>query len=360
MKKRVIITVLLVAGVCGFGWWLAQSRRAAGELVLHGNVDLRQVDLAFDNSQRIARVLVQEGDHVHPGQVLAELDTSRLVPQVALMAAQVAAQAQAVQRLHNGNRPEEIAEARANLDSAKADADNAKRNYGRLSAVAASSEGRGVSQQDLDNARSAVEVTAAKLEVNQKALDLMVIGPRKEDIAQAEAQLAADQAQLSYGQEQLADSKLRAPSEAVVRTRIMEPGEMATPDKAVFSLAIISPKWVRAYVSEPDLGKVHPGMAATVEVDSFPDRHFDGWVGFISPVAEFTPKTVQTDDLRSSLVYEVRVFVTDPSDDLRLGMPATVDLNLNQQIAGPTTAQVLAASDAAPASSAATTSAGGP
>jgi HlyD family secretion protein len=113
-------------------------------------------------------------------------------------------------------------------------------------------------------------------------------------------------------------------------------------------------------VSEPDLGKVHPGMAATVEVDSFPDRHFDGWVGFISPVAEFTPKTVQTDDLRSSLVYEVRVFVTDPSDDLRLGMPATVDLNLNQQIAGPTTAQVLAASDAAPASSAATTSAGGP
>jgi HlyD family secretion protein len=101
-------------------------------------------------------------------------------------------------------------------------------------------------------------------------------------------------------------------------------------------------------------------MSATVEVDSFPDRHFDGWVGFISPVAEFTPKTVQTDDLRSSLVYEVRVFVSDPSDDLRLGMPATVDLNLNQQIAGPTTAQVLAASDAAPASSGATTSAGGP
>ena len=94
---------------------------------------------------------------------------------------------------------------------------------------------------------------------------------------------------------------------------------MASPQKPVFCLAITDPKWVRAYVSEPDLGKVHPGMAATVTVDSFPDRHFDGWVGFISPVAEFTPKAVQTEELRTSLVYEVRVFVKDPADELRLG-----------------------------------------
>jgi HlyD family secretion protein len=354
MKKRVIIIALLVVGVAGFVWWLAQSRLAAGELVLHGNVDLRQVDLAFDNSQRISRVLAQEGDHVVRGQVLAELDTSRLVPQVAQMAAQVAAQEQVVQRLHNGSRPEEIAEARATLDSAKADAANARRQNDRLTGLAATSEGRGISQQDLDNARSALDVTTAKVEVAQKALDLMVIGPRKEDIAQAEAQLEADSAQLSYGQQELADSKLRSPSEAVVRTRIMEPGEMATPDKPVFSLAIISPKWVRAYVSEPDLGKVHPGMAASVEVDSFPDRKFEGWVGFISPVAEFTPKTVQTDDLRSSLVYEVRVFVNDPSDDLRLGMPATVDLNLNQTN-GPTTTPSWAPESAISTSGAAST-----
>jgi HlyD family secretion protein len=117
-----------------------------------------------------------------------------------------------------------------------------------------------------------------------------------------------------------------APVDAVVRTRIMEPGEMASAQRPVFSLAITDPKWVRAYVSEPDLGKVHPEMAAFVVVDSFPDRRFDGWVGFISPVAEFTPKAVQTEELRTSLVYEVRVFVKDPSDELRLGMPATVYL----------------------------------
>ena len=103
---------------------------------------------------------------------------------------------------------------------------------------------------------------------------------------------------------------------------------MASPQRPVLSLAILDPKWVRAYVSEPDLGHVHPGMKATVRADSFPHREFAGWVGFISPVAEFTPKEVQTAELRTSLVYEVRVFVTDPADDLRLGMPATVTLRL--------------------------------
>jgi membrane fusion protein PltH len=357
MKKRIILGVLIVAAAA-FGWWLSQSRRAAGELVLNGNVDLRQVDLAFDNNQRIAAVLVQEGDHVRKGQVLAELDTSRLIPQVAQMAAMVASQNQVVQRMHNGSRPQEIAEARANVDAAKADANNAQKQYDRLRSLSAISSGGGVSQQDLDSARSALDVAQAKVQVNEKALDLMVVGPRKEDIAQAEAQLAADQAQLAYGQQQLADAKLRAPSDAVVRTRIMEPGEMASPDKPVFSLAIIDPKWVRAYVSEPDLGKLHPGMAASVEVDSFPGRRFDGWVGFISPVAEFTPKTVQTDDLRSSLVYEVRVFVKDPKDDLRLGMPATVNLNLKQQNAAPTTVQVQGASDEPFPTSSPTTQAG--
>jgi HlyD family secretion protein len=117
-----------------------------------------------------------------------------------------------------------------------------------------------------------------------------------------------------------------APTDAVVRTRLMEPGEMASPQKPVFSLAITNPKWVRAYVSERDLGRVHPGMRAQVAVDSFPERRFEGWVGFISPVAEFTPKPVQTTELRTSLVYEVRVFVKDAADDLRLGMPATVYL----------------------------------
>ena len=121
---------------------------------------------------------------------------------------------------------------------------------------------------------------------------------------------------------------LTAPLDATVRSRLIEPGEMASPQKPAFSLAITDPKWVRAYVTETDLGKVRPGMKAAITVDAFAGRRFPGWVGFISPVAEFTPKTVQTTDLRTSLVYEIRVFVTDPNDELRLGMPATVHLPL--------------------------------
>ena len=331
MKRKSLIVILIaaVALAAGLAWWLTRRENGLRELLLYGNVDLRQVQLSFNNSERIAAVLVHEGDHVRQGQVLARLDTRRLEPQVGQAQAQVAAQRQVVQRLRNGSRPEEIAQARANVESARADAVNARQQYERIRSAAELSVGKAVRQQDVDSAKAALQVAEAKLAVNQKALDLAVIGPRKEDIAEAEAGLQANEAQLELLRQQLADAQLVAPMDAVVRNRILEPGEMASPQKPVFSLAITDPKWVRAYVAEPDLGKIRPGMAAAVVVDSFPDRLFEGWVGFISPVAEFTPKAVQTEELRTSLVYEVRVFVKDPKDDLRLGMPATVDLSLD-------------------------------
>jgi len=327
----ILLLILVIGAVAGLAWWLTQRENSARQLVVYGNVDLRQVQLSFNNSERIAAVLVQEGDRVRQGQLVARLDTRRLEPQVAQAEAQAAAQQQVVQRLRNGSRPEEIAQARANVDSAKADAFNARQQYERVKSAAEMSAGRAVRQQDVDSAKAALQVAEAKLVVNQRALELAVIGPRKEDIAQNEAQLRANEAQLAFLRQQLIDAQLLAPIDAVVRTRVLEPGDMASPQRPVFTSAITDPKWVRAYVSEPDLGKVHPGMAASVAVDSFPNRRFDGWVGFISPVAEFTPKSVQTEELRTSLVYEVRVFVKDPSDELRLGTPATVYLNTNQE-----------------------------
>jgi HlyD family secretion protein len=336
MRRTILILllILVIGAVAGLAWWLTQREKSARQIVVYGNVDLRQVQLSFNNSERIAAVLVQEGDRVRQGQLLAKLDTRRLEPQVAQAEAQAAAQRQVVQRLRNGSRPEEIAQARANVDSAKADAFNARQQYERVKSAAEMSAGRAVRQQDVDSAKAALQVAEAKLAVNEKALDLAVIGPRKEDIAQNDAQLRANEAQLALLRQQLVDAQLLAPIHAVVRTRILEPGDMASPQKPVFTLAITDPKWVRAYVSEPDLGKVHPGMTASVAVDTFPNRRFDGWVGFISPVAEFTPKSVQTEELRTSLVYEVRVFVKDPSDELRLGMPATVYLNTDREKGG--------------------------
>src|SRR5215471_5046984 len=143
MRRIVLIVVLLaVAGAAaGVTWWFTQRHAMAKELTLYGNVDLRQVELPFNNSERIDAVLVQEGDHVQRGQVLARLDTSRLEPQVAQAEAQVAAQRQIVARLHNGSRPEEIAQAEAQVESAKADVANARRQYERLKSLLESSAG---------------------------------------------------------------------------------------------------------------------------------------------------------------------------------------------------------------------------
>jgi HlyD family secretion protein len=333
MRSRlIIVAALLVAAlVGGWLWRAAQHRGRPQMLTLYGNVDLRQVELPFNGNERIAAVLVQEGDQVEHGQLLARLDTSRLRPQVAQAEAEAAAQRAVVERMHHGSRPEEIAQARANLDQARADAVNAHLQFERQKLLL---DNGATSREAFDNSRAADGEAQARVVLNQKVLALAIKGPRQEDIAQAEAQLRANEAQLAFLHQQLSDAELVSPVDAVVRSRLMEPGEMASPQKPVFLLAITDPKWVRAYVAEPDLGLLHPGMKAWVAAD-FTRRRFEGWIGFISPIAEFTPKTVETQELRSSLVYEVRVFVNDPTDELRLGMPATVYLPLVPQSTGP-------------------------
>src|SRR5262245_2495245 len=191
-----------------------QRESAMQALALYGNVDLRQVELPFNNSERNTAVLVHEGDRVRRGQVLARLDTSRLEPQVAQAEAQAATQRYIVERLHHGSRPEEIAQARANVESAKADVTNARRQYERFKALLERSAGGAVSQQDVDNAKAALDVAEAKLVVSQKALELAVAGPRKEEVAEAEARLRAAEAQLALLRQQLADTDLIAPVDA--------------------------------------------------------------------------------------------------------------------------------------------------
>jgi membrane fusion protein PltH len=278
MKRLPIVAALVVALVAaaGWAWWHYRSTHAPQEVTLYGNVDLREVDLAFNNNERISAVLVQEGDHVKQGEVVARVDTSRLEPQAA--------------------------QAAANLELAKVNAANDRVQFNRVSAVWSSTHGRGISRQDVDNAQATLDGALAQVQANA--------------------------AQLALLRQELADAVLVAPMDATVRSRLMEPGDMASPSRPVLDLAITDPKWVRVYVNETDLGKLHPGMTAAVSVDTFPGRRFAGWVGFISSTAEFTPKTVETTDLRPSLVYEVRVFVKDPGDELRLGMPATVTIPL--------------------------------
>ncbi len=329
-RNRALVIAALAVLVIGGGllWWFSHPGTDKKALVIYGNVDLRQVDLAFNNSDRIAAVLVQEGDRVTTGQVLARLDQSRLLPQMQQIEAQAEAQKAVAARLHAGERPQEIAEAKAQLEAADADYKNAALVYKRTEALWSASAGQAaVSRQDVDNAKAALDAAEAHQTALRKAYELAVLGPRKEDIDQADAQLRASQAGLAVLKKALADADLIAPAAGVIRSRLMEPGEMASPQRPVFAIAETDPKWVRAYVNEVQLSTLHPGVHATVTVDGLKGKAFKGWVGFISSVAEFTPKTVQTTDLRTSLVYEVRVFVTDPADDLRLGMPATVAID---------------------------------
>lgn len=321
--------VLLAGGVAAALWFHGHRKPVATEqrLLLYGNVDIRQVQLAFNGNERIAALLVEEGDRVKAGQLLARLDTQRLEPKAASRAAQVQAQREVVARLEAGNRPEEVRKAKADLEAARAALENAELTYKRVTDLTT----QGVdTQQRKDDARAALDVAKAREAAARETYDLMVLGPRKEDIAAAKASLLAYEADLALAQRELADAQLYAPTNGVIRNRILEPGDMASPQKPVFSLALDDPVWVRAYVPEPDLGKIRTGMKAEVTTDSFPGKQYPAWIGFVSPTAEFTPKTVETSEVRDKLVYEARVFVPNPQGELRLGMPAEVIVPLDQ------------------------------
>ena len=313
----------LLLGSCG--------KRTADDtvLVLQGNVDVRQISLAFEQPGRIAELRAQEGDTVKPGEVLGALDTVSLQLQADQAQAQIDLQQQTLKRLRNGSRPEEVAQADARLAAANADAARANGDHGRLRDIAANTQGRAVSTQELDRAAKEAAAANARVREQAEALRLVRQGPRKEDIAGGEAQVRAAQAQLALLRHQINEAVLRAPSGGVVRSRLLEPGDMASPQQPAYQIALAHPKWVRVYVGQPDLGRIRSGMPASVLSDSHPDQPVSGQIGHISSVAEFTPKSVETEELRTSLVYEVRVMVEDKDDRLRLGQPVTVRIPLD-------------------------------
>lgn len=288
---------------------------------------MRQVALAFKSIERIAEMRANEGDRVKQGQVLAVLVTTTLKLNIAQARAKVGVEEQMLRRLEAGSRPQEISEARADVADAQAEATKASQDNQRLEAISGSTEGRAVSRQDRDAAVAAQAATQANLVKSEKVLELAVLGPRKEDIAQAHAQLDAANADLAVLLQQLVDAELKSPVDAVVRSRLLEPGDMASPQQPVYALSITNPVWVRAYIPETQLGRVRPDQVAQVVTDSYPGQPLNGCIGYISSVAEFTPKTVQTTDLRTSLVYEIRINMDDPDNRLRQGMPATVILS---------------------------------
>jgi HlyD family secretion protein len=331
-KKKIIIVIVALVLVVIFTvlWWRGDHQASNGTtLRLYGNVDIREVQLAFNNSEHIAEIRVQEGDRVTTGQLLATLHTELLDAQLAEAKANFQVQQQVVARLEAGSRPQEIRKGEAELAAARARATSAADSYMRLERLL---KKKLASPEDVENMRSLADAAKAQMDAAEQGLALLNAGPRKEEIAAAQAQLAAREAGVVLAAQQLENANLYAPADGVIRNRILQPGDMAFPQTPVLSLAFIDPVWVRAYLPEPALGQVASGAKAFIHTDSYPDKRYAGWVGYISPTAEFTPKNVQTPELRTRLVYSMRVYACNPQGELRLGMPVTVTIAPGQKL----------------------------
>ncbi|CAN7256354.1 secretion protein HlyD [Pararhizobium sp. LjRoot238] len=331
MKKIIIILLLAAAGAAG--WWFELPAKLGWEaaertdFVLYGNVDIRQVSLGFRVNGRLSEVAADEGDVVKKGTMLARLDARPYDYAVRSAEANAAALRATLDKLKAGPRPTEIAQTRANYNASVAELQNAELELSRAQQL----RPRGtISQAAFDQATAAKAMAAARAEAAREALNLIEEGTRAEDVAAAAAQLQAAEATLASARTSLEDTELRAPNDGIILSRVRETGAIVAPADTVFVLSLTEPVWVRTYVAEPDLGRIHPGMKVKVTSDTRPNDAYDGTIGFISPVAEFTPKSVETAELRTDLVYRLRIVIDKPGPDLRQGMPVTVRLPLGE------------------------------
>jgi HlyD family secretion protein len=327
--RWLLLGVLMMGGLGGIAWYVfVRQGEEETYLELQGNIDVRQVNLAFKVDGRIETLVVDEGDTVKAGQVVATLDKRYFEDELRVARARRDNLAASLTKLEHGSRPEEIAEARALTAAKEATLAQAKADYARHKELEKFSGA--VSKQDVDRYAAQLGVAEADAKYAHESQRLAEIGPRIEDIAAARALLAQETASIIQIERKLADSNLVAPNDGFILTRSREIGAIVQAGETVFTLTLASPVWVRTYVNERDLGLVHPGMPASVTNDTAPDRSYSAQIGFISPTAEFTPKTVETREIRTNLVYRLRVVVNNPDGGLRQGMPVTAKVRLPQ------------------------------
>ena len=321
LKRRI---VLIVAGalIIGVAAYIAFSRnRSSPELTVYGNVDIREVTIGFRVSGRLAGLDVDEGDTVRRGQEVAHLDATPLTLELNEGRANSAAIGARLALLKSGYRPEEIAQASATVKERRAALINADQTLARQEQL----RGTGaVAPRVYDDAVAARDQARARLAAAEQNLTQFERGYRRQEIAEAEANFARVNAGAAQVEQRLADAVLRAPADGIVLTRAVEPGAILAAGTSVFTISLVAPVWARVYIDEPNLGRAAPGTAVLVYTDSRPGQPYHGRIGFVSPTAEFTPKNVETPDLRTSLVYRARVVVTDADRALRQGMPVTV------------------------------------
>ncbi len=278
MKKKIIalILLLLIIGVSVF--FFTRKKENPNELTLYGNIEIRQVDLSFQVSGIIGKMLKEEGDSIKKGELLAILDD----------------------RDYKSN----LEKAAAEVDKTLALKNDASEKFFRNAPLASDNT---ISKQEYDTLKN----------TNDKAM----------------ADYNSAVAQKNYAKNQLSYTKIYAPDDGIVMVRVQEPGATVNKGQIVYSISKTKPVWIRAYVNETDLGNIKYGQSVDVYTDTKSPatgekRKYKGYIGYISPVAEFTPKTVQSTDLRTDLVYRIRVYIDDIDEYLRQGMPVTIKVDL--------------------------------
>ncbi len=329
MKRRLPIVILLLA-VAGaaYLWW--QRRQAAGEddtgLVASGTVEATEAQLGFEAGGRIAEIRVREGDQVAAGEQIARLEGSETEARHRQAEAQLEAARARLAEIEAGSRREEVAQAAAAVDGARVRVENAESELARAERLLA---GGAISREAYDRALTAQKVAASEVERAGEQLALLRRGARRETIAAQAAQVAQAEAALAGTQAVIEKLTLEAPFAGRVTVRHREPGETAAPGAPVVTLLDPADRWVRIYVPETRIGAVHLGTRAEILSDTFPGKPYAGEVVFIASEAEFTPKSVQTQEERVRLVYAAKVRVEgDPAFELKPGMPVDVRLAL--------------------------------
>jgi HlyD family secretion protein len=386
--KRIIFIVLLIVvlGAAGMLAYRSLHPEVSNRILVSGNIELSQVDIAFKTSGRLIERTVTEGDPVQKGMVIARLDREQLLHQrdtaaAALSTAQAqlaesisalkwqretmaadmqlrnadlsAAQSQLLQ-LKNGARPQELQQSQAAVAAAQSQYDQAKKDWDRAQTLYKNDD---ISTSQFDQFRARFESTDANLKQVKQQADLVQAGPRSETIESAAAQVERARASLRVGQansietkrreqdivarqgdierakaqidlidSQLADTIAISPINGVVLVKAADVGEVLAPGTSVVTVGDIDHPWLRAYIREQDLGRVKLGDKVRVTTDSFHNKVYDGRVSFISSDAEFTPKQIQTSEERVKLVYRIKIDIDNPRHELKSNMPADAEI----------------------------------
>jgi len=322
MKKGlVLILVIIVGGVIIYTKTQPQKEVEGNSLTLSGNIEVTETDVGFKIPGRIDELLTDEGKYVKKDDKLATLDNAELVKTVENAYAVLRETIERLDELKTGSRPQEINQARLNLNIAEVELEKVKKDYDR--AVSLSKEGT-ISKQEMDLAKKIYDSAVLQKQNALEALSLVEEGPRKEEIKIAETKVLQAKPALAIAEEKLKDATLSSPVSGIILKKFYENGEIVSAGVPIFTIGNLEDPWIKVYVKEVDLGLVKLGQKAEITVDTYPGKIYEGYVSYISSEAEFTPKNIQTREERVKLVFGIKVRVKNMNDELKPGMPADV------------------------------------